>query len=210
MIILAERPFLRNGHLDFVSDQQSQIEGEERCATAALKIWRLVEAYRTAFTLRRAQYLISYATYSAVLVILQQTHQKRHRFSESLPFFWSALLDFQKGCNIGLKKPLKILKTLLQRLEEASESSEGPEKGTTASYTPGKGPLTMCGTRYDVNREAAPEANIADFSTTESLQRLEIDMWNPPWLDAFSGEDALLDDSMYGLFMPEQPDFPIP
>lgn len=108
----------------------SQEEGREKCIEAALKIWKLVEAYKKAFTLRRAQYGISYATYCAVLVMLQQTHQDRDEYIECIQFFWLALLEYQ-GRGHGLKTPLRLLKSLMRRVEKVTHRINVDEPETT-------------------------------------------------------------------------------
>ena len=202
LIILLERPFLSTGHLSFVLDQASQALGEGKCATAALKIWGLVKAYKGAFTLRRAPYLLSYATYSAVIVILflYQTPQNRARFSECIPFFWSALLDLQQGCNAGLKKPLKILKTLMGRLGEEMPYLVSIER-ESRSYGSGTVSFTPDGVRCDVQGDAGLGENREGMPTLEFLQNLELDTWNnQEWLDTVAGDQGV-NDSIYGLFM---------
>ncbi|KAI9752411.1 MAG: hypothetical protein M4579_005635 [Chaenotheca gracillima] len=175
-----------------------QALGESRCATAALNIWGLVKAYKTAFTLKRAPFLLSYATYSAVLVILHQTREARSKFSESIPFFWSALLDLQRGCNAGLKKPLKILKELMRRLGEDMPPMALEDKETRASNL-GHG-------RPDGASEG--DVSMGDYRegmlNLDVLQNLEPDLWNnQSWLDSIAGDQGWLDDSIYGLFTAE-------
>ncbi|KAF9887938.1 hypothetical protein FE257_009460 [Aspergillus nanangensis] len=117
LIILTEQAFLKRGHFHFPLDPASEEEeARQRCIDAALKIWKIVEAYKKAFTLRRAQYGISYATYCAVLVMLQQSHQDEEHL-DCIRFFWHALLDYQKGCYNGLKRPLRLLKSLMRRVK---------------------------------------------------------------------------------------------
>ncbi|PKX94841.1 uncharacterized protein P174DRAFT_354138, partial [Aspergillus novofumigatus IBT 16806] len=71
LVILVEQAFLNRGHFRFTLDPPVEDELRQNCIRAALNIWKLVDAYRKAFTLRRAHYGISYATYCAVLVMLQ-------------------------------------------------------------------------------------------------------------------------------------------
>jgi len=111
-----ERPFLARGHLCFAADNTTQLAGETKCREAAIRIWYLVDAYKRAFTLRRVPYFLTYATYSAIVVILHQPDTSNPQLLECIRFFWFALLDFQKGCTSGLQKPLKILQNLMTRL----------------------------------------------------------------------------------------------
>ncbi|KAJ3546185.1 hypothetical protein NM208_g2124 [Fusarium decemcellulare] len=126
-VILTEQAFLNSGRSSFAPEpspfeSNAQEESRQKCIEAALRIWKLVEAYKKAFTLRRAQYGISYATYCAVLVILQHTDQNCDEYIECIRFFWQALLEFQRGCNYGLKRPLRLLKSLMGRIERVTKS----------------------------------------------------------------------------------------
>ncbi|KAL3292331.1 nitrogen assimilation transcription factor nira [Colletotrichum asianum] len=94
---------------------------------AAFRIWKLVEVYKQTFTLRRAQYGIPYASYCAVVVILQQTGQDSEEHINCIRFFWLALLEYQRGCNYGLKRPLKLLKSLMLRLEKVAQNIDMEE-----------------------------------------------------------------------------------
>lgn len=126
LVILTEQAFLNRGRpsspLPTSFESSAQDESRQRCIDAALRIWKLVEAYKKTFTLRRAQYGISYATYCAVLVILQHTDQACDEHIECIRFFWQALLEFQRGCNYGLKRPLRLLKSLMSRMERVTKN----------------------------------------------------------------------------------------
>ncbi|KAF5501228.1 Nitrogen assimilation transcription factor nit-4 [Colletotrichum siamense] len=127
LIILTEQAFLNRGHFAFSLSVESKREAEEKCLNAAFRIWKLVEVYKHTFTLRRAQYGISYASYCAVVVILQQTGQDSEEHINCIRFFWLALLEYQRGCNYGLKRPLKLLKSLMLRLEKVAQNIDMEE-----------------------------------------------------------------------------------
>jgi hypothetical protein len=127
---LTEQAFLSPGHFPFALDSSSEEVSRQKCIQASLNIWRLVAAYREAFTLRHAQHAISYASYCAVLVMLQQTGQDTGEYTGCIRFFWSALLEYQKGCNYGLKKPLKLLKSLMRRIESLTQNPRTDEADT--------------------------------------------------------------------------------
>ena len=116
LIILTEQAFLNRGRFNFVLDTQLAEGCRKNCVQAALSIWKLVESYKRSFTLRRAQYGISYATYCAALVMLQHTSHESNEHVECIQFLWTALSDYQKGTCYGLKRPLKLLRSLMRRL----------------------------------------------------------------------------------------------
>ncbi|OGM49477.1 hypothetical protein ABOM_001692, partial [Aspergillus bombycis] len=137
LVILTEQAFLRHGHFNCALPPNSAEESRQRCIEAALKIWKLVEAYKQTFTLRRAQYGISYATYCAVVVMLQHTHHGENDV-KCIRFFYSALLEYQKGCSYGLKRPLKLLRSLMRRLESVANLLEAEDKAVDAPTPGGK------------------------------------------------------------------------
>ncbi|ODM19070.1 hypothetical protein SI65_05687 [Aspergillus cristatus] len=55
---------------------------------------------------------------SAVLVPLQHANQNCDEYIEAIQFFWFALLEYQRGCGHGLKRPLKLLESLMRRVEK--------------------------------------------------------------------------------------------
>jgi hypothetical protein len=137
LIILLEQPFIKH---DVSADSELQEDGTEKCIEAAIQIWRLVQAYREAFTLRRAQYSISYATYCAALVMLKQCPRDRVEYIQCVHFFWDALLEFQRGCSAGLKKPLKLLKSLMACIEDVARETDVNQPGGTQA----PGPNSKC------------------------------------------------------------------
>lgn len=122
LIILLEQPFITPDASSV--DSELQNDGTEKCIEAAIQIWRLVKAYKEAFTLRRAQYSIAYATYCAALVMLKQCPRDRAGYIQCVQFFWDALLEFQRGCSAGLKKPLRLLKSLMTCIEDVVRESD--------------------------------------------------------------------------------------
>ncbi|KAL2825678.1 fungal-specific transcription factor domain-containing protein [Aspergillus pseudoustus] len=136
LVILTEQQFTTQSRFGHNIHESVQTEAQNKCVDAAFRIRALAGAYRRAFTLRRAQFGISYAMYSAVLILLQHRaaaasrSQDRDAYTEACRFFWAALLEYQRGCGSGLKKPMALLKSLVLRVEELApfitdETSEG-------------------------------------------------------------------------------------
>ncbi|KAF4997587.1 hypothetical protein FDECE_12043, partial [Fusarium decemcellulare] len=118
LVILVEQAFLRRGQFESAPDMASQEEARRQCVDAAHHIWKLLEACNNAFSLRHAHYGLYYAAYSAVLVMLQQPPQNRSDHIECIRFFWAILSKYQKGYARGLKKPFRVLKSLMCQLQE--------------------------------------------------------------------------------------------
>ncbi|KAL2208545.1 hypothetical protein CC79DRAFT_1320156 [Sarocladium strictum] len=118
LVILIEQAFLNRVHLDLTLDQAAQDQSRKTCIRAAFKIWKVLEAYKKTFTLRHAHYGEFYAAYSAILVVLQQAPQEHEEYIECIRFFWSMVSEPQRrslGFGLGLKKPYKLLKSLMRR-----------------------------------------------------------------------------------------------
>ena len=128
--ILLYRALTEEGHLRRHSDLSAKRVSEQECITSALAIECYVDAYRRTFSLRRAPFLLCYAVYSAVAIILPQERHDRGNFTSIIAFFWTCLGEMQHGCNLGLKKPLSVLRDMAREFElsskELSSSTAGP------------------------------------------------------------------------------------
>jgi hypothetical protein len=110
-VILLEEPFLKTGHLFSSSYPESHNKGEKMCKEAAFRIWRLLEAYKSTFTLRRAPYLISYAADSVALVILQQA-SKRLQVLRMFAFLLVCTFRLTKGMQFLMKETAENLEVI--------------------------------------------------------------------------------------------------
>ncbi|KAF9769319.1 hypothetical protein IL306_013283 [Fusarium sp. DS 682] len=67
LVILLHRPFVADGHL-YNTFRSISVDSVIKCSAAASSICNLLRAYHRAFSVRRAPYLISYATYVAATI----------------------------------------------------------------------------------------------------------------------------------------------
>ncbi|KAE8363542.1 fungal-specific transcription factor domain-containing protein [Aspergillus caelatus] len=184
LVILTEQPFLARGHFEFTAIPELQNELKKKCIEASLEIRDLIEAYRKAFSLRRAQYGISYAMYSAVIVLLQHTDQDCDEYTEAIRFFWLALLEYQNGCGHGLKGPLRLLKSLMRRVEKVVKRMDIDHPGTTES-------LASNDTQFGIEA----------ILPTETFEQGEA--WSESWLNVETDDLFLADDTIFGFFAQE-------
>ena len=212
LTILLERPFLSIGHLSSLTDQPSQSVGEARCNQAALRIWRLVGIYKQAHTLHRAPYLISYATYFAIVVLLNQTKSDASQYVNCIRFFWSALLDLQRGYNSGLGRPLKILHALMKRLGQSVPNRDlgaaHPEHFQDESVFHSEAFSHEASNRGTAQRLDYSGIDIhADIPGIDAMfqQNLSNESWDNSWVDTMLNGQGLMDDSLFGLFTSGQP-----
>ncbi|KAL5364636.1 fungal-specific transcription factor domain-containing protein [Aspergillus floccosus] len=184
LVILSEQPFLARGHFSFTIDPRLQSEARGGCMEAAFKIRHLIEAYKKAFTLRRAQYGISYAMYSAILVLLQHADQDDIEYLEAIRFFWSALREYQSGCGRGLTGPLRLLKSLIRRVEKVVQRIDIGHPGTTG-----------CPASSDMQFGAEPIAGTEALAGNENQ--------GGSWLNAETDDLFFADDTIFGFFTQE-------
>lgn len=182
-------------------------------------IQKLVRRYRESFTLRRAPFLLSYAVYSAVIVILRQERHERGQFTEPISFFWTCLSELQLGCNFGLKKPLSVLQDMVREFQTSIK--EGGTAGQEQLQPAGLDesfffPLAMTPSATGAAAAITPsttnttQSGAGNYLTSEYLGAM--DHFDP----AFGTSPGLLDflndqekdiqqDALYGLFAPSQP-----
>lgn len=194
--ILIHRPFLPEGHLrHFGFDEAPR---RATCISAAFKIYELAKAYRDAFTLRRAPYMLSYALFSAASVIpfkqtdqnqVLEAHYDEYSQKELVVFFWTALKELQKGANFGLRRPIMIIRSLFERagmdLNAILRNS-----GKNASHGPNtapKNPLQNPNPNPNPNQQPAqPRQNMSNEPHISTQPPVYI----PPELEMRGYEDA--------------------
>ena len=208
LVILVEQAFLNRGHFEFTLDAASQEEARSTCVHAAFEIWRLLEAYKTAFTLRHAHYGLFYAAYSAVLVMLQHAREDHDNYIECIRFFWGVLSDYQRGHTSGLKKPFRVLKQLMHRVRSVTQqiNVDGPEEITgsrPSSRWKSQDPEFYVRGRTDTNMYYVTTASQAigePMIEHEAMCLNDMNMWTDPWPDAMAGESFFTDNSLFGFF----------
>ncbi|OAP56142.1 hypothetical protein AYL99_09321 [Fonsecaea erecta] len=97
------------------------------CYSAALSIRALVTSYRRSFTLGRAPIRLSYCILNAVMVFMQDAQRSKDpsRNVEEIRDCYEALKETTPA-NLGLRKPLRIMRGLVQYL--GLEQDTAPEQ----------------------------------------------------------------------------------
>lgn len=114
LMIILHRPFIRNGHL--WTANISTAHSWERCVTAARNITSLALAYQSAYSLRRANYMLSYALYVACTIHArnQVVRESTKRGDLSSPLtVCLRCLDELAVPNCGVSVPAKIIRKLM-------------------------------------------------------------------------------------------------
>ncbi|KAL3475205.1 fungal-specific transcription factor domain-containing protein [Aspergillus californicus] len=199
--ILLHRAFLEEGHLRrHPRDEADRQRSEATCIASALAIQKLVRAYKRAFTLRRAPFLLSYAVYSAVIVIIRQERHAHGQFMEPISFFWTCLSELQRGCNFGLQKPLNVLRDMVHEFQVSAE-----EAGAAGYDMPSLDEaFSLPVSRPDAQRTVAVSPGYMDLAQPDSTSMaFGFGASSPGFLASLNQlESDLSQDSLYGLFAP--------
>lgn len=114
LTILLHRPFIITGHLQ---STDSPAHSWERCITAARNITSLALAYRSVYSLRRANYMLSYAVYVACTIHARNPTIKeitRRKDPASPLTICLHCLDELAVPNCGVSAPAKIIRRLME------------------------------------------------------------------------------------------------
>ncbi|KAM3517189.1 hypothetical protein NHJ13051_009209 [Beauveria bassiana] len=116
LVILLHRPFVADGHL-YSTSRQISVDSFMKCASSASAIVQLLRAYHAAFSIRRAPYLISYATYVAA-TIHARIAARRSRGSTAHAKLATCLAVFGENqeTNSAVRKANVIVESLMKRL----------------------------------------------------------------------------------------------
>ncbi|KKA16125.1 Nitrogen assimilation transcription factor NirA [Rasamsonia emersonii CBS 393.64] len=153
LLILLHRPFITNG----------PAHSWERCVTAARNITSLALAYQSAYSLRRANYMLSYAVYVACTIHARNpaVRESTQRGDPSSPLtVCLRCLDELAVPNCGVSAPAKIIR----RLMEANGIPVGRE---SVSNVGDSFPLDV-----DLSRQMFPETMLSP-STMEQQPFIE-------------------------------------
>lgn len=178
-----------------------------------------MRAYKGAFTLRRAPFLLSYAVYSAVIVILHQERHERGQFMEPISFFWTCLSELQRGCNFGLEKPLNILRDMVYEFQVSTRAAGGHEMPPLLTSLDETFPLPIGQQAAEMASLKTPppppplltggQSVFPDYVGAMDQPDMAFDTSSPSLLASLSQlENDISQDTLYGLFAPQPQLFP--
>jgi hypothetical protein len=112
LVILLHRPFISDGNLRSGSIPASSWK---ICTVAARNITSIVGAYRSAYSLRGAPYLTSYAVYVSCTIHVRNAALEGDQNSETLKLLLASLrmLDELSVPNPGVSRPAQIVRRLM-------------------------------------------------------------------------------------------------
>ncbi|KAJ6214677.1 nitrate assimilation regulatory protein nirA [Bipolaris maydis] len=116
LTILLHRPFVADGHL-YNTSRAISVNSFMACATSADDIVKLLRVYHKAFSVRRAPYLISYATYVAA-TILARIAARRGPRSPAHRNLETCLAVFRENqeTNWAVRRANAIVQNLMKRM----------------------------------------------------------------------------------------------
>ncbi|VUC32375.1 unnamed protein product [Clonostachys rosea] len=135
LLILLHRPFVVDGHLLNIPRSVS-VDALKICAMAATEIVRLIRKYHQAFSVRRAPYLISYATYVAATVHVRIA-SKRSTDSDAYSNLESCLAVFieNQETNWAVRRAAGVVQNLMRRFGVSLPHDHKPQVNPEAVAT---------------------------------------------------------------------------
>jgi len=115
-VILLHRPFVSEGHLH-TADPSVALSSFTTCTSAAFSITQLLQAYDNTFSIQRAPYLISYATYVAATIFVRVAAQ-REGASRAHVSLQNCLDVFEKNqeTNWAVRRAHNVILHLMDRM----------------------------------------------------------------------------------------------
>lgn len=175
LLILLHRPFVAEGHLH-TTEPSIAISSFTTCTTAAARIVKILQAYDHAFSIMRAPYLISYATYVAATIYVRVAAQQRGG-SRAHSCLRTCLEIFQKNqeTNWAVRRAKNVILHLMDRMEVDIGSRDRPRTDAQL-YQDKNGQLEDLHQHLQLGPEALDSDDIPMQWTPPETEASELDM----------------------------------
>lgn len=133
--------------------------------------------------------------------MLRRSKSEPERFKGPIAFFLTALSELQRGCNFGLRKPVSIIRDMLNELGEAD---------TTYSQRHPANGLALASMMQMYASDLAPQESLGDHQTPSAVGYPFTAFEPSPrgFLDLLGDqEQTITNDMLYGLFSQPLGDF---
>ncbi|KAH6642248.1 fungal-specific transcription factor domain-containing protein [Boeremia exigua] len=203
LVILLHHPFVADGHL-YSTSRSISVNSLKCCATAANDIVHLLRVFDKAFSVRRAPYLISYATYVAATIHVRIA-AKRGPGSDAHSSLAACLAVFRENqeTNPAVRRANALVQNLMKRLgvqmhsiddcqihKDRSSGSQRQSPEAVSSAATGRGPslqgLDLDGIIQSFVREQE-NAQITQVGTPEHSTMNTPTLMAPPRPTAVAG-----------------------
>ena len=195
LLIQLHYPFVATGHLSSEAPSTAR-NSFAVCATAAQEIVGLLMAYNTTFSIRKAPYLISYATYVSATILVRIAAQKPSGSSAHLCLqVCLAVLNENQATNWVVSSAKLSLSNLMKRMgvvcrDDQDLSEIGKMQLPTISQNPSPGPQAvnqaLSSLQGDGYIEVQPNIQMAD--PVAAAPDFDIDMILDSFGAGFMGE----------------------
>ena len=138
LLILLHRPFVAEGHLH-TANPSVAFESFAKCATAATNITDVLKAYDKAFSIRRAPYLISYATYVAATIHARVAAQREEGSSAHVSLGTClAVFDENMETNWAVRRAKNVIVHLMDRMGVSLDRGQDPQRSRMTPWLPSR------------------------------------------------------------------------
>lgn len=199
LLILLHRPFVAEGHLH-TTDLSVAVSSFTTCTTAANRIIHILQAYDHAFSIRRAPYLISYATYVAATIYVRVAAQRKDG-SRAHSNLRTCLDIFQKnqGTNWAVRRAKNVIVHLMDRMGVDLSTPHQEREARPCHDDNGQTGDLENETAID-DRDLIPAASPSQMTPPETeASELDMDMIIQSFIrqQARPGEGHMFDESSY-------------
>lgn len=137
MLVILHRPFVSEGHLHIKDNPTFAMDSFSACVNAATSIVALLRIYDRDFSIRRAPYLIAYATYVAATIHVRVAAQLEvSSNAHSMLQFCLYVFDQNRETNSAVKRAELVIGNLMRRMgvrTEALQSNDNAEQPLCAA-----------------------------------------------------------------------------
>ncbi|KAK5704896.1 hypothetical protein LTR97_002007 [Elasticomyces elasticus] len=181
LVILLNRPFVSDGHLQGLSDSSAAIAFTS-CATAAAEIDSILRLYKRHFCMKSCPYPVSYATYVSGTIHVRIAARKPagSRAHASLELCLEILKEQQERCHAP-RQSMAILLELMRKLEVnvgqkfvAMVSRSDVHQGPASSVSPAQAVWTDTQTLESGVPYFALEDHDMDFDIDEIMRSFDM------------------------------------
>lgn len=197
--ILLHRPLVADGHLHLTLPSTSK-SSFAACTEAAMNIVKLVRLYDESFSVKRAPYLISYATYVAATIHVRIAATRASN-SDAHEHLRTCLSVFNQNSetNHAVRKASLVIEALMKRMGVAIEESHVAEDRPISSR--GNGPGHQKPATSNVSRH---QQSMQPTIVVHDQPRVEGPLYPEPTMVAGQFVPGLDVDAIINSFMQEQ------